>query len=263
MRNLKAAHMNITKKVMFLLFFILTLLNINGEDIHFYFIQLTDIHISESTNAETLQYAVSKINNVKFKIDFVVITGDMISSTFNYDAEANKVLVIMKDCKFPVYYLPGNNDLPGYEPIKEKEFYEKYFGQINFVKMHEGVALIFSRILGCGSEDMKDMEIILKKSGNSPKILFTHKPLPGEYFKPLSIKSDIIKKKDGWYKLLNKNNIKAIIAGHLHSDQFQWIGNVPMYLTSSISTTGGIQPCFRVFEYYNGKLNYFTVNYNN
>ena len=63
-----------------------------------------------------------------------------------------------------------------------------------------------------------------------------------------------------WARLFNEQpEIKAVVAGHLHRDELHWIGSVPIYVASSLARFWDRQPSFRLYEYRDGKLGYWTI----
>jgi UDP-2,3-diacylglucosamine pyrophosphatase LpxH len=65
--------------------------------------------------------------------------------------------------------------------------------------------------------------------------------------------------REKWERLLNSANVKAVIAGHFHRDEFHWLGEVPLYVAEPVAGYWGRQCTFRIYEYRGGKVGYRTV----
>jgi UDP-2,3-diacylglucosamine pyrophosphatase LpxH len=61
-----------------------------------------------------------------------------------------------------------------------------------------------------------------------------------------------------WVALINQYNVKAVITGHFHRDEFHWLDKVPLYVSVPVAEKFGRQAGFRIYEYKNGKLGYTT-----
>ena len=61
-----------------------------------------------------------------------------------------------------------------------------------------------------------------------------------------------------WEKLVNTHNVKAVIAGHFHRDEFHWLGHVPLYVSGPVANFWNRNATFRLYEYRNGQIGYRT-----
>jgi 3',5'-cyclic AMP phosphodiesterase CpdA len=82
-----------------------------AQNVDFYFVQITDTHWGDGDNVERTRAVISAINSLPIPIEFVVHTGDMTTRKMEDQNLIDSGLSIMKTCKFPVYYVPGNNDI--------------------------------------------------------------------------------------------------------------------------------------------------------
>jgi UDP-2,3-diacylglucosamine pyrophosphatase LpxH len=103
------------------------------------------------------------------------------------------------------------------------------------------------------------LKAALKRADKKPVIVFHHSPIVDDFYNN-AIHEDYNKNiKDKWESILNSYNVKAVIAGHFHRDEHHWLGEVPLYVSSSIAGYWGRQGSFRVYEYKGGKIAYRTI----
>jgi 3',5'-cyclic AMP phosphodiesterase CpdA len=105
-----------------------------------------------------------------------------------------------------------------------------------------------------GYSPLAELEAALKRAGKKPVIVFHHSPDAVNSYQE-EWKKEIREK---WKSILNSYNVKAVIAGHFHRDGHYLLGDVPVYVSSSIADYFGGQATFRVYEYKDGKLGYST-----
>ena len=107
-------------------------------------------------------------------------------------------------------------------------------------------------------QPLTELSKALDQSKGKPVIIFHHSPSVGDFYNNTMHyrwQEEIQKK---WVSLINSHNVKAVVAGHFHRDEHHWLGNVPLYISSSIAGYWGRQATFRLYEYKNGKLGYRT-----
>ncbi len=89
-------------------------LGVSGE---YKILQLSDVHIDESTDPESIKQIVERIN--KLSPDLIVITGDLIDGRINEKSSINLILKKLKS-KNGVYAITGNHEYySGLEVFKE------------------------------------------------------------------------------------------------------------------------------------------------
>jgi UDP-2,3-diacylglucosamine pyrophosphatase LpxH len=237
-----------------------------GEENRFTFIQMTDSHLGVPDNDVKTANIINSINKLPFNISFIVHTGDV----YDFKADLNNInetLSVLKNSKYKIYYLPGNNEINKSKFAEKYKIFEQKVSQINYSEINNNVLLIFfytSPFIKETTFDKLDefqwLEKTLKTSGNKPAIIFMHIPNTENFFSnqlhnPEWLKPNV----DYFTELVNKYNVKAVITGHYHSDEFHYIGNVPLYVTPAIAKMEAGLSYYRIFEYNNGKLSYRTI----
>ena len=106
--------------------------------------------------------------------------------------------------------------------------------------------------------NQRELEKYLKKSNGKPVIVFHHAPSVDDFYNNKLHTSWEKEIRGKWVKVINAYNVKAVIAGHFHRDEHHWLGNVPLYVSSSIAGYRGRQASFRIYEYSKGKIGYRT-----
>ncbi|MFW6303548.1 MAG: metallophosphoesterase family protein, partial [Candidatus Sumerlaeota bacterium] len=66
--------------------------------------------------------------------------------------------------------------------------------------------------------------------------------------------------REAWIKLINRYNVKAVIAGHFHRAEQHWLGDVPLYVAPPVAGYWGRQASYRLYHYQAGRLS-FTTQY--
>ena len=85
---------------------IVTTKNIGTEN-EFRIVQLSDVHLDESSNMNRVQKLVDKVNSLK--PDLILITGDLIDGQVHEDCELSGILRSMKS-GYGVYAVSGNHE---------------------------------------------------------------------------------------------------------------------------------------------------------
>ncbi|HEX3019848.1 MAG TPA: metallophosphoesterase [Chitinispirillaceae bacterium] len=234
-----------------------------AESKEFYFVQITDTHWGEGDNLERTKDVIKKINDLNIPIEFVVHTGDM--ADYRKQSAVDSGLTLMKKLKFPVYYVPGNNDICNFNFNKSSEIFAGNFGAINRID-NKKISIITTFNI-----EVKDLtgkiiydpllkldSLLQSKPKTLPAILFQHCPVSEDFYKNDFHAGWSAEKKDSLVKLCENNNVAAIICGHFHRGEFHMIGNIPLYVAAPVSGGWGRQASFRIYHYLNGKLSYFT-----
>lgn len=234
---------------------------------HFYFVQITDTHWGARDGAALTRRAVDAINQLPFKIEFVVHTGDMLADSIGNESVVEDGLDAMKALTVPVYYLPGNHDILESDPGTTAALYQKYFGALSRRIEVQGVVCLFfySEPLAGGFrvrgyDPLAWLEDNLKQAGDKPVLLFQHSPSIGNLFDKRGAPGWDEGTRKAWEALVKgKASLKAIVAGHLHRDELHWVGQIPLYVSAPMARFWDRQPSFRVYEYWDGKLGYTTL----
>lgn len=234
----------------------------------FYFVQITDTHLGYRNHDSITGKIVDKINALPFDVEFVVHTGDIFQNNMIEPKVVETYLDLKKSLNVPLYEVPGNHDLLPKKYRRLNKIYAKRIGEKNYIKSVQGVNLVFFYSIPFADMDLPDLndqkEWISKTLENlkdDQVLLFHHHPTVHDFYNNEMHDSWPEEMFEFWTKMLNENNVDAVIAGHFHRDELHWLGDVPVYVASSIAGFWGRQPSFRVYHYQDGKLSYRTVYY--
>lgn len=227
---------------------------------------LSDIHISnDKSKDERLVNLVNAINQSKFeKLDFVVATGDNVSSFYNNRNKGDsldnnrvaKLYDIMNDIEIPFYLALGNHDYKidrdkdsdapfTFQEIDTMEVLWNKFGHIepyysvkhkgwNFILLNSMRGRYLKRFFDNDQINFLRDQLAERK----PSLIFFHHPIKSDNVPDLKKPKDLItaKSEPELFKILNENKtiIKGIFEGHVH----QWFvdklfGTIPVYMTDS------------------------------
>ncbi len=260
---------NRTIKIFILVFFINILcFQLSGQEIEtknnpFYFVQITDTHIGKGTNLEITQNLVKQINELPMEIKCVIHTGDILQDGMSDTTNVIKAFAALEKLEAPLYYIPGNHDIFQEHVRKEMDIFQEYFGdlivemdfeEVSFIGLYsDPIAHSFSVE---GYDPFLELENALERTGDKPVIVFHHIPSVESFYNNTMHDGWENENRDRWEKTLNSHNVIAILAGHFHSDELHWIGEIPLFVSSSVTNRFGRQPSFRIYEYKAGKLSY-------
>jgi 3',5'-cyclic AMP phosphodiesterase CpdA len=238
------------------------------RDERFFFVQITDTHWGAGDTLSLTRSAVAMINKLPVPIEFVVHTGDVLADRIGDERMVRDGLEAMKALKAPVYYLPGNHDVLKDDYKKSARLFEQYFGALNGRIEVKGVACLFvctewpqGDTRSPGHAQREWVEDQLREVGNRPALVFMHKP-PIQDILNETHAEDWEKENyhPRWAQLFDEHpGIKALVAGHFHRDELHWIRSVPVYVASSLAPFWDRQPSFRLYEYRDGRLSYWTI----
>jgi predicted MPP superfamily phosphohydrolase len=244
-------------------FFTASASDLNGS--HFYFVQITDTHFGDDNHIERTKKIVNQINNLPFEIKCVVHTGDIIMNKLDEGDTAITGLNILKKIQVPVHYIPGNHDILQKNRKTSRQAYMKYFGKLISQSKYGNVTFIFlyTEPLAKGFDlegynPMKLLESLLIKNGDTPVIIFHHRPAVENFYNNKMHAGWNPEIRNKWIKLINTYEVKAVIAGHFHRDEHHWLGEVPLFISPPVAGYYGRQAAFRIYEYKNGKIGYRT-----
>jgi len=252
------------------IFFLINILYLQlyGQEIKttngpFYFVQITDTHIGKGTNLEITRNLVKQINELPMEIKCVIHTGDILQDGMSDTTNVIKAFEALEKLEAPLYYIPGNHDIFQEYAEKEITIFQEYFGdlivemdfeEVSFVGLYSD-PLAYSFVVE-GYDPFVELENALKNTGDKPVIVFHHIPSVESFYNNTMHDGWEKENKNRWETTLNSYNVIAILAGHFHSDELHWIGDIPLFVSSSVTNRFGRQPSFRIYEYKNGKLNY-------
>jgi 3',5'-cyclic AMP phosphodiesterase CpdA len=241
--------------------------SISAERSEFYFVQITDTHWGDSDNVKRTKAVIDNINALPMPIEFVVHTGDLTAGTIENEPFMDSVCAMMRTCKSPVYYLPGNHDIAWRHFHETSVAFIRHFGSLSRRIEAHGVSLITLFNIQIQSytsgkllnDPIRQLDSLLKgKPANMPAILFQHDPTVEDFYNNALHAGWPLERTEKFQKLCEGNNVVAIIAGHFHRDEFHWIGRIPLYVSTPISRKWGRCLTYRVYHYENGKISYFT-----
>ncbi|MBT3191754.1 MAG: hypothetical protein HN341_04300 [Verrucomicrobia bacterium] len=232
---------------------------------HFYFAQLTDTHFGGHNHAQRTRQAVNSINQLPMEIAFVAHTGDITSEKLSNTGVVASVTATLDGLEAPIHYVPGNHDLlcDAYDTLAQ--VYTNHFGDLISQQEYHGVLCLFvyTEPLAVNFsvpnyEPLVELEARLKAADGKPAIIFHHTPSVEDFYNNEMHEGWQQAIRDQWISLLNAYNVKGVIAGHFHRDEHHWLGDVPLYVSSSIACYWGRQATYRIYEYKDGKLGYRT-----
>lgn len=236
-----------------------------SDDTNFYFVQITDTHFGDYEHYKRSEKAVRAINDLPMKIECVVHTGDITSEKLDNTDIVTNSIALLGGLDVPVHYIPGNHDILRNNHDTIMQIYTNYYGKLISQQEYNGVIFLFvyteplaKDFLVPEYKPLQELEARLKHAGGKPVIIFHHTPSVDDFYNNQmhqGWKNDI---REQWVALLNQYNVKAVIAGHFHRDEQHWLGNVPLYVSSSIAGYWGRQATYRIYEYKEGKISYRT-----
>ncbi len=238
-----------------------------GQDNGFYFVQITDTHLGIPGNRVRTEQVVAAVNRLPMKILCVVHTGDIIDRKKRLDTGVlADAASIFKGLKPVVHFLPGNNDINlGVSTQTSRADYERYFGSLISRAEYHGVVFLFAytdplrkSVAMEGYDPLGAIKNQLDAAGGKPVILFHHGPSVNDFYNNRFHGAWAKKTKENWVTLINQYNVKAVITGHFHRDEFHWLGDVPLYVSPPVAQKWGRQACFRIYEYQDGRIGYTT-----
>lgn len=240
-------------------------LEANAKSNNFYFVQISDTHIGKGSNLKITQRLIQQINKLPMDIQFVIHSGDIMQNGLRDTANTRLAVDVFNKLEAPIYFIPGNHDIYPEFLETEIDIFQKYFGELIFTKEFEEISFIgfFSDPIASsfsvvGYEPLIELERAIKLIDDKPIVVIHHIPSVDFFYN--NIRHDGWKSADRirWEKLLNSYNVIAIIAGHFHGSEQYWIGDIPLYISGSVTNRFGRQPSFRIYKYEDGKLSYRT-----
>lgn len=160
---------------------------------------------------------VVDVLNQRSHLDFVVHTGDMTDSSYNFEYDA----FIQKFSRLsaPAFTVIGNHDAIG----KGRKIYKNYFGEYNYAFVYKGYHFIFfnnNRLEFIDEGWSLDwLESELAKNPDVPKIVFQHINFDNADAFPAEMSAKM-------KSLYEDNNVQFVINGHRHVFELQEFNGV-------------------------------------
>jgi Icc protein len=237
-----------------------------GESGSFSFVQITDTHFGARGYLESIEVTVARINELPDDISFVVHTGDIMNDNITDPEVVAEGLAALAKLRVPIYYAAGNHDISAWLPEAETTAYTRHFGNLVYHRDHQQVRFIFAFTMPLeigleveGYDALQEIEAALKSAPKLPAVILLHNP-------PLSYRinpDDSLWRREAgalWDELIARYDVRAVLAGHLHTDELYWLEDTPLYIAPSVYNHGGRPQAssFRVYRYSAGKLSYWT-----
>jgi predicted phosphodiesterase len=235
-----------------------------GSD--FWFAQITDTHWGKDDNLERTKKAVGAINSLPVEVSFVVHTGDITDRSANGAVALENGLAILKELKYPVYFVPGNNDIPKNRFKEASADFAAKFGGVSKLTITPHAAVITLFDFPGEAVDAKTapdpigvLDSLLKlTSRDLPVLVFQHFPITDDLFDEIFHGGWSAQRKSKFAALCEEHHVAAVICGHFHRDELNWIGTIPEFIAPPIAAKMGRQASFRLYHFENGRISYFT-----
>lgn len=233
---------------------------------HFYFVQMTDTHFGDKDHAQRARACIDEINVLPMPVDCVVVTGDIMMENLTDANAVAQAKGTMKALKAPVYYLPGNHDIEPKNLAATVAAYQAAFGPLCSKAEYDGVVflMVYTEPIRQGFE-VPGLDVYawvekeLDAAKGKPVIIFHHSPSIDDFYKGKFHDSWKQDAREKWHHIIESHrNVKAVITGHFHRDEFHWIGDVPLYICPPVASYFGMIPSYRIYEYTDGKIGYRT-----
>ncbi len=252
--------------VIFLISFINNnVLSQNEEEINF--VQITDTHLGIKKHNKRTEQIINSINQLPFKIDFVVHTGDIFQNNIADKTVVDKAIDIFKKLPVPLFYVPGNHDILDKDYKNTLKIYKQTFGYTDTVVIFGNTQFIFIDTEPLCNDAITDTANKInwlenQLQNNMASVIFHHNPSVPDFYNN--------KMHDGWpdtiagqwSDIINKYNVKAVIAGHFHRNEIHWLNKIPLYVAPPVARFWKRQATYRIFTLKNGLLSYRTVYLN-
>lgn len=237
-----------------------------GNNQRFYFVQVTDTHFGKMDNDKRTADIVESINKLPIDYECVVVTGDIFSDNITKPQVLKTAKQTLGRLRGPVHYLPGNHDILPENYEDTARLYRENFGELFSKAEYEGVVFLFAytepvrkQFEYDGPDLYEWVGAELEASGNKPVLLFHHAPSGRDFYHLKYHDSWPEREREKWHDVLNSGNVKAVVTGHFHRPELHWAGDVPIFVSTPVAGFWDREATYRVYEYNNGKLGYFTV----
>jgi 3',5'-cyclic-AMP phosphodiesterase len=232
----------------------------------FDFVQITDTHFGGDDHEARTRKAVDAINHLPMPIACVVHTGDITADRLSDPRTVGVATSILATLRVPVHYLPGNHDILRRKVAATVGVYTNAFGPLAARAEYHGVVFLFlydeplrKAVTVEGYDPLAWLDAALRQAGRKPVLVFIHTPPVDDFYDNRVHPGWPEEIRQRFTQMINSANVKGVIAGHFHRDELHWLGNVPLYVSSSIASYWGRQASFRIYEYDHGRLSYRSV----
>ena len=229
---------------------------------------ILDTHDLSGLNFEIENFnkAIDIANSIKPK--FVIICGDMINSTEEYDQYQNFIKIcnrLSKDIK--IYFAPGNHDIDNQEITKDSlENYKKSFGDdqyyfdynnYRFIVINSNVTFNPYKLPDEWEKQLNFLKTTLKESNSiKNKVVFLHHPLfinsPYEENNFISIHKP---HRNILLSLFDIYGVTAVFAGHWHRNSYTKYKNIEIITSGPVGYPLGKDPSgLRIIKASDSKL---------
>lgn len=196
----------VSRPVAIILIALLAALPVFAED--FWFAAVSDTHMLDEGACEIVREAVAMINADE-RIEMSLWLGDITDRSTEPEFALSKQ--VLEGLERPWYPTRGNHDV-------KDGLYERYFGPLNRRVEHEGWVFLLIDTNGpretlVSAETMEWLrEQAATIGAGTPVVLGAHHPLLLGGMIPLAGAPEIL-------ALFEGHNLKAVLAGHLHTNQ--------------------------------------------
>jgi serine/threonine-protein phosphatase CPPED1 len=247
-----------------LLVVLLLMLAVSAQaETRFYFAQLTDTHFGEGANAARAEKVVAAINALPVPLACVVHTGDIMSGNITEAGPVQEAQRVLSALRAPVHYIAGNHDVLADALAATRAAFEEHFGPLATKAEYHGVVflMLYTEPLAGGFtvpgyDPLAWLEQALREAGRKPVIIFQHAPAVEDFYGNAFHPAWPPTAQARWEQLITSHNVKAVIAGHFHRDEFHWIGRTPLFVASPVADLFGREPSYRLYEYRDGRVEY-------
>jgi DNA repair exonuclease SbcCD nuclease subunit len=227
----------------------------------FFFVQITDAHFGAADHFERGREAVKQIAALPMEIEFVVITGDIVDDNITDADVVSQVFQTLEPLEMTIHFLPGNHDILEENIAETTAAFTNAFGPLISSAEYNGVRCVFvytepltGEVQIPGYDPLAELEPLLSEKET---LVFHHTPSVDSFYSG-RMHTGWGRSEYGprWVDLLNRYDVKAVIAGHFHCGELHRLGNVPLFVAPPVSGRFGRQGSFRIYEYRDGLLSY-------
>lgn len=211
-------------------------------DDSFFFLQLSDTHWGFSDPkvnpdaAGTLPKAITSVNSLKQKPDFIMFTGDLTQTTDDEKLRRRRLAqfrdIVSKLKVKNVRFMPGEHDAG----LDEGAAFKELFGATHYTFDHKGVHFIILDNVSNPSSAIGDVQLqwlsedLGRLGKNAPIVVFTHRPLfdlyPDWDWNTLDGPKAL--------ELLMPYNNVTVFYGHIHQVHHFMTGHIPHYAAKGL-----------------------------
>ena len=238
-----------------------------AADTAFCFVQITDTHIGVAGHDRVVAQLVDMINALPMPLACVVHTGDVSSDQLDRPEATVPGMAALRRVKVPLHFVPGNHDIIAKRFRETLAAWTNSVGPLCAKAEYNGVVFLFVYVEPLTQkidvpvpdcDPLGWLERELKTAGDKPVLVFHHTPPMDNFYRNEWHEGWPVQVRERWLKLMQSANVKAVIGGHFHRDELQWMGSLPVYVAPPAARFWGRQPSFRIYEYRNGRLSYRT-----